>query len=292
MLREKGTEMARLHYSNVLDTFINFLEQNKQAFFEKEGDDLKKELIEFIEILNELKNFLESTNIGFANYDKLSPLSSLIDDLEKDSSKKLRENDLSKAKELYLFNQNENNSSFEDVGTINSRDNKDNLYKVLNFFNKSIEKKYKKLITQLGRNVFKVIDNKQTNKQVFLSYAHDDYFYTLALVVFFYDKENIMLFVDWMKNPAHANGIVIKKFLSKELSNSDDFLFLRSLHSELRIRGNQNVRQWCAWEVGYFYQNISSNKTKTMFFTNYLLSADKTNKFLDDFTFCQSLNQF
>lgn len=66
--------MTRLHYSNVLDTFINFLEQNKQAFFEKEEDDLKKELIEFIEILNELKNFLESTNTGFANYDKLSPL--------------------------------------------------------------------------------------------------------------------------------------------------------------------------------------------------------------------------
>ncbi|KIU19967.1 hypothetical protein ab3b_02324 [Weissella cibaria] len=99
-----------------------------------------------------------------------------------------------------------------------------------------------------------------------------------------------MLSVDWMKNPAHANGSVIKKFLSKELSNSEDFLFLRSLSSELRIRGGQNVRQWCAWEVGYFYQNVSSNKK--VLFTNYLLSNDKTNKFLDDFTFCQSLNQF
>lgn len=270
--------MKRLHYSNVLDTFINFLEQNKQFFFEIEEDDLKRELIEFIEILKELRKFLENTK-GLAKYDKLSPL---IDDLGEDA--------LSKAKELYLLNKNENDPSFEDIKTINSRDNKNNLYKILNSFNKYIEKKYKKLITHLGRNIYKTIDNTKTNKQVFLSYAHDDLFYTLALFIFFYNEGHIMLSVDWMKNPAHANGSVIKKFLSKELSNSEDFLFLRSLSSELRIRGGQNVRQWCAWEVGYFYQNVSSNKK--VLFTNYLLSNDKTNKFLDDFTFCQSLNQF
>ena len=87
--------------------------------------------------------------------------------------------------------------------------------------------------------------------QVFLSHAFDDKLYTLALFVFMLEN-NILLYVDWLFSPEFKDGMQIKCNLSWELYKSSQLLFLRTINSELNIRGG-SIRGWCSWELGAFY---------------------------------------
>lgn len=87
--------------------------------------------------------------------------------------------------------------------------------------------------------------------QVFLSYAFDDRLYALCLFLYML-SENILLYVDWLFSPLLPNGSCIERNLSNEISKSCQFLFLRSVNSELKIRGSSHIRTWCSWEIGAY----------------------------------------
>lgn len=88
--------------------------------------------------------------------------------------------------------------------------------------------------------------------QVFLSYASEDRLYTLCLYIYM-SSQGINLYVDWLFSDFKENGILIKRHLVRALMNSEQFLFLRSLNSELQIRGSHNIKGWCSWEMGNYY---------------------------------------
>lgn len=88
--------------------------------------------------------------------------------------------------------------------------------------------------------------------QVFLSHAFADKLYTFSLFIYMLSND-IFLYVDWMFSPEFVNGIDIKANLKKELLRSKQLLFLRTINSELTIRGSGNIRGWCSWELGSFY---------------------------------------
>ena len=88
--------------------------------------------------------------------------------------------------------------------------------------------------------------------QVFLSYASEDRLYTLCLYIYM-SFQGINLYVDWLFSDFKENGINIKHHLFQALMNSEQFLFLRSLNSELQIKGSHNIKGWCSWEMGNYY---------------------------------------
>jgi len=90
------------------------------------------------------------------------------------------------------------------------------------------------------------------NSQVFLSYASEDRLYTLCLYIYM-SSQGINLYVDWLFSDFKENGISIKHHLFQVLKNSDQFLFLQSLNSELQIKGSHNIKGWCSWEMGNYY---------------------------------------
>ncbi len=94
--------------------------------------------------------------------------------------------------------------------------------------------------------------NYDKKKQAFLSYAFEDKLYTIALF-FFFQNNNIFLYIDWMNNGKEKEGIILKESLDKALNESDYLVFLRTPNSELKIGGNYYIRPWCAWELGNFY---------------------------------------
>ena len=70
-----------------------------------------------------------------------------------------------------------------------------------------------------------------------------------------------------------------KKILDDELNRSNQLLFLRTINSELRIRGNHGIRQWCSWEIGNFYTKHSGEK----YYTSFYDTAEPSNDILDTF---------
>ena len=102
------------------------------------------------------------------------------------------------------------------------------------------------------------IFGKRFRNQVFLSHAFDDKLYTFSLVVFML-KEDIFLYVDWMFSPEFDNGEQIKENLFERIFDSNQLLFLRTVNSELSIRGSGNIRGWCSWELGTFYSIKNKN---------------------------------
>ncbi len=120
---------------------------------------------------------------------------------------------------------------------------------------------FNKLIRELAEYNNKMIDEiarfteqKQRNNmsQVFLSHAYDDKAYSLALFDYFYER-GIYLYVGWMHNELIEDGCQLKEILQKRLDESNQLLFLRTINSELDIRGRHMLRPWCAWELGNFY---------------------------------------
>lgn len=86
--------------------------------------------------------------------------------------------------------------------------------------------------------------------QVFLSHAYEDRVYASGLIVKFLEYK-VFLFADWLFYGEAKNGIKLKEILNMQLANSQQFLFLRTLRSELGIGGGQ-IKQWCSWEMGNF----------------------------------------
>ena len=115
-------------------------------------------------------------------------------------------------------------------------------------------------------------------KQTFLSYAYYDKGLTQALFYYFWIRSGL-LYVNWMWEGKNNPSAVIKKKLEDALKDSDQFLFLRTTNSELRVRGNNSIRQWCSWEIGNFYTKNSEEK----YYTSFYDKAEPCNDILDTF---------
>lgn len=82
-----------------------------------------------------------------------------------------------------------------------------------------------------------------------------------------------------MWNGVNSNSSITKKILEDELNRSKQLLFLRTINSELRIRGNHNIRRWCSWEIGNFYTKHSDEK----YYTSFYDTTEPSNDILDTF---------
>lgn len=127
------------------------------------------------------------------------------------------------------------------------------------FDNRYIYPKQKNISTDFYIDKIKRYYNKKIYTRVFLSYAHTDKLYTGALYCYFLGK-GIELYIDWMHNPYLKDGQVLKQKLRENLAQSEQFLFLRSVNSELHLGGSYYVRPWCAWELGNYYEHIKNEK--------------------------------
>ena len=113
--------------------------------------------------------------------------------------------------------------------------------------------------------------------KTFLSYAFDDKGLSLALFLYF-EFHGGFLFVDWMWNGKERNGKLLKEKLENELKESSQLLFLRTTASELNLRGNHIIRQWCSWEIGNFYSKKKEQKYLLAFY-----NQNNRNILLDSF---------
>lgn len=127
------------------------------------------------------------------------------------------------------------------------------------FENRYIYPKQKDISTNSYIERIKKHYNKEIYTKVFLSYAYTDKLYTGALYCYFLDY-GIELYIDWMHNPYLKDGKVLKEKLRENLAQSEQFLFLRSVNSELHLGGSYYVRPWCAWELGNYYEHIKDEK--------------------------------
>ena len=124
----------------------------------------------------------------------------------------------------------------------------------------------------------------QNMPKVFLSHAYTDQPVTMSLFKYLY-KNNIYLYVDWMHN-TKMQTLKLKNSLIRELNSSHQILFLRTLNSELKLRGGNNqIRQWCAWEIGCFdcinqYNNNNNNK---FYFNVYIDSTTPRSDLIDGY---------
>ena len=100
--------------------------------------------------------------------------------------------------------------------------------------------------------------NKNDVPQTFLSYAYVDKGISLALFIYFLIHGGF-LYVNWMWSGSGPSKIT-KSELNEELSNSQQFLFLRTLNSELDYYGSSHIRQWCSWEIGNYYTKNKDRK--------------------------------
>lgn len=135
-----------------------------------------------------------------------------------------------------------------------------NAYVAFNKLLKMLDGINNKILKELFKHAIRYKEKRDTNRtKVFLSYAYEDRLYTLCLHMYM-KVHDILLYVDWLFCPGLDSGKEIKENLSAELESSQQFLFLRTVNSELHIRGNKNVRGWCSWEMGYFYNEKSAQE--------------------------------
>lgn len=119
---------------------------------------------------------------------------------------------------------------------------------------------------------------RTARKQTFLSYAYNDKGLTQALFYYFWLRSGF-LYVNWMWDGVNNHSSVTKEKLEDVLKDSNQFLFLRTTNSELRIRGNNSIRQWCAWEIGNFYTKHKDEK----YYTSFYDKTEPQNDILDTF---------
>ncbi len=141
----------------------------------------------------------------------------------------------------------------------------------LNEITEAILKK-EKITKDNFHNKIKIKEHEFKN-HVFLSHAFYDQLYTFCLFIFMYEK-GILLYVDWIFSEEFDNGVDIKANLLRHLVNSRQLLFLRTINSELSIRGSGNIRGWCSWELGSFYTIKEENKDEKYYIALY---ENKTN---------------
>ena len=108
-------------------------------------------------------------------------------------------------------------------------------------------------------NALEGFNPKGITNRVFLSHAFDDQLYTVCLFLYMLEQ-SVFLYVDWLMCDKLSSGIEIKNNLEKELSLAKQLLFLRTINSELLIKGSGNIRGWCSWELGSFYSIDFHNK--------------------------------
>ena len=147
--------------------------------------------------------------------------------------------------------------------------NRESLKKVISYIEKrSQEENNFDNIGYKGDVKEKEIDKSKENK-VFLSYAHYDKLYTYGLYQYFKDN-GVYLHVDWMHNGIISNPFKLKKTLDNDMSKCDQFLFCRSINSELRVKGGQ-IRQWCSWEIGNYYCKYPNEEFYTQIYNGEVL---------------------
>lgn len=122
----------------------------------------------------------------------------------------------------------------------------------------------------------------QNMPKVFLSHAYTDQPVTMSLFNYLY-KNNIYLYVDWMHN-TKMQTLKLKNSLIRELNSSHQILFLRTLNSELKLRGGNNqIRQWCAWEIGCFDCINQYNNNNKFYFNVYIDSTTPRSDLIDGY---------
>lgn len=130
----------------------------------------------------------------------------------------------------------------------------------------------------IHNNDFKIVRfGNNSIPQTFLSYAFEDMGLSYALFLYF-AKNGGFLFVDWMWNDKGVTGTEIKENLNKELEKSKQLLFTLTPATELSVPGgNRTIRQWCAWEIGNYYNKNQMSKYMIDFYSN----RPKSNLFID-----------
>lgn len=130
----------------------------------------------------------------------------------------------------------------------------------------------------------KSLTNSNDVPQTFLSYAYFDKGISLGLYLYFQINGGF-LYVNWMWSGTNPSPIT-KQQLNDELGKSNQFLFLRTLNSELDYYGNSHIRQWCSWEIGNYYTKNSSQKYYLNFYgkmsKNDLLSTFSIFRYVKD----------
>lgn len=135
------------------------------------------------------------------------------------------------------------------------------LKEIAKYHNKLIEHNFNKFWHT--RNEVRNFNNRP---QTFLSYAYTDKGISLALYIYFLINGGF-LYVNWMWSGTNFASVT-KQELDDELSNSNQFLFLRTLNSELNYYGSSHIRQWCSWEIGNYYTKNKSQKFYLSFYGN------------------------
>lgn len=127
-------------------------------------------------------------------------------------------------------------------------------------------------------NINDVREKFEGMPQSFLSYAYLDKGLSLSLYIYFLIHGGF-LYVNWMWSGSNNNGVITKLELEKALGKSTQLLFLRTTSSELKIRGNYTIRQWCSWEIGNFYTKYNKEK----YYISFYDSTPPKNDMLDSF---------
>lgn len=129
--------------------------------------------------------------------------------------------------------------------------------------------------------------NNEPIPQTFLSYAYDDKGISLGLFLYFLINGGF-LYVDWMWNNKLL-GIEIKNKMYEQLKKSKYLLFLRTPNSELPYKyGRKMIREWCAWEIGCFFDPKLSNRK---FYTSFYSNAKAESELLSDFKILLSVEK-
>ena len=131
---------------------------------------------------------------------------------------------------------------------------------IAKYQNLVLEKNYK----EISQEIRETADYKQMPK-TFLSYAFDDKGLSFALYLYFFNHGGF-LFVDWMWNGRITNSYLLKQIINNEIKTSNQFLFVRTTASELRVKGHSTIRQWCSWEIGNLYDVNKDNKFMIAFY--------------------------
>ena len=243
-----------------------------------------------LERIAEGENY-EGENIGLLNeklFHNIEPLKELIkfnililEDIEiKFISNREYEEELLNFGDLVNTLRNKRNPVISDIidELIEDVEKSKNIFYAFNRIIKKLTKYNNDVMKHImiNRDVVNKIRQYTKGNRVFLSYAYEyeDRLYTLCLFIYMAYRD-VNLYVDWICCDNNSPNFNIKQNLHKELQNSNQLLLLRTVNSELNIRGRKMIRGWCSWELGVFY-NVSSGSINKYYIELYC-DNDKNN---------------
>lgn len=151
--------------------------------------------------------------------------------------------------------------------------------KFFHYLIKSIDEYQEEIISENFVVFTKIESIRSSRKQTFLSYTYANKGLTNSLFIYFWMNFGF-LYVNWMWDGVNSNSSLTKEKLEQALADSKQFLFLRTIESELRVQGNHcSIRQWCAWEIGNFY----TKKKEEKYYTSLYDREESRNDMLDTF---------